>query len=492
MVNWHIAVCRIVIPCLMILFTPPQLLFAKGDTVLLTFQKTAVSKRETRDYVVKKGEWTVSIIRRQLGAKGRDAFKVLRLVKQLNPHIRNLNRIYQGQVIKLPTSMVSTTSQVPTTNQETEFSEAKIPATKEKHTREKPAVPLENCLAIIRYVINRMNGTIMTTGNCYIPIFQIGQTTIDCSKIPVIELDDGSVILFDFSNRMPEYLSKMIRANWKNYHLVKTTNNDDIAHILQRIINTSSLYTMNKGLQPFLAGENPQVRLSLDWMITKSTPPGTKPYLQGISLVPEKSHLLPESLITYTEKKGLIITEIMDGSSVINTPPVTYTIPEIPIIGKTANREMVYNLLITLSYQPLRDANVKIFDTAKAGFGLSLKADLMVKNGDKEIVIHAEKLPQQFINILRDRGTEVTFIEEGESRRSAIAKTLHVMNIPFSYHDFSFSIPENTDKARVTITFPATKITTKDKGDLYLIDFDMDREIYGLLHDKWGVNFIRY
>lgn len=501
MINRQIAVCRLVILCLVMFFTPSQLLFAKGegDAALLTFQKIAVPKRKTQDYVVKKGDWLANIIRRQLGVKGRDVFETVKLVKQLNPHTRNLNRIRPGQVLKLPVSVTSAASQ------EAEFSEVKISAGKETQTRELPAVPLENRLAIIRHVIKRMNGSIITTGNHCIPLPQRGETTIDCSKIPLVELDDGSVILLDFSNRIPEGLSKMIRASWKNYHLVKATSGDDIAPLLQKIINASSLYTMNKRLQPFIMGENLQIHLLFDWMITKSTPrgEGAKPYLQGLSLLTESSLLLPEPLITYAQKKGLIITEILDGNPVINMSGVTYTPPEIPIISKTAHPDLVCNLLTTLGYLPVRDVDVKIFDMERGpptatmvnnGFDLSLKADLIVKNGDKQIMIHAKKLPQQFINILKSKGTEVTFIEEGDSKRSAVEKTLLAMNIPFSYQGFSFSIPEKAlhSKARATITFPTIKITTKDKGDLYLLDFDMDREIYGLLHDKWGVNIVRY
>lgn len=492
MVNRQIAVCRLVILCLVMLFTPSQLLFAKGegDAALLTFQKIAVSKRKTQDYVIKKGDWIANIIRRQLGVKGRDVFETVKLVKQLNPYIRNLNRIRPGQVLKLPVSVTSAASQ------EAEFSEVKISAGKETQTREQPAVSPENHLAVIRHVIKRMNGSIITAGNHCIPLSQRGQTTIDCSKIPLVELDDGSVILLDFGNRIPEDLSKMIRASWKNYHLVKATSDDDIAPLLQKIINASRLYTMNKRLQPFIMGENPRIHLLFDWMITKSTPrgEGAKPYLQGLSLVTESSLLLPESLITYAQKKGMIITEILDGNPVINTSGVTYTPPEIPIISKTAHPDLVYNLLTTLGYLPVIDADVKIFDMLNDGFDLSLKADLIVKNGDKQIMIQAKKLPQQFINILKSKGTEVHSIEEGDSKRSAVEKTLHAMNIPFSYQDFSFSIPEKAlhSKARVTITFPAIKITTEDKGDLYLLDFDMDREIYGLLHDKWGVNIVRY
>ncbi|MFA4915227.1 MAG: LysM peptidoglycan-binding domain-containing protein [Syntrophales bacterium] len=517
MVNWHSPICRLVILCLVMALIPSQLLFAKGSTAVLTFQKVAVPKEKTKNYVVKKGDWLVNIIRKQLDLEGIDAFRAVKLLEQLNPHIRNLSRIYPGQVLTLPgtdqqeevgdskadiSSTEENTGEISSTEENTaEISSTKvrtgeISTAKEKNTGEKLALalPLENVLAVIRHVVTQMNGTIMTTGNYCIPLPLIGQATIDCSQIPVVELDDGTVILLDFSNRVPNLISKTIQASWKNHHLIKTTSRDDISHILQQMINVSKSYTMDKMLQPFIMVESHQIHFLFDWMITKNTlqRKNDKPYLQGISFVTDKAYLLPKSLITYAEKEGLIITEVIDGRFVDIRPDVVYTIPEIPIISKNNNSDLIGNLLTILGYIPDRNANIKIFDIAKDGFDLSLKADLVVKNGDKRLVIHSEKIPPQFTDILRNQGTEIICIGKEEPKRSAIEKTLHNMGIIFTYKNFSFSIPDNTEKAKANIIYPAIKITPKDGGDLYLIDFDMDRDIYGLLHDKWGVKIIKY
>ncbi|MDO8786078.1 MAG: hypothetical protein Q7J12_07660, partial [Syntrophales bacterium] len=420
--------------------------------------------------------------------KGKDVFKTLKLVRQLNPHTRNLNMIYPGQELKLPVSPISTV------NQEAELSGIEPSAGKENSREEKPDVTPANRLAIIGHVIKRMNGTIVTTGTHCIPLSQGGQTTIDCSKIPLVELDDGSVILLDFGNRIPEDLGKMIRASWKNYHLVKSAGDDDITHVIRKIISASRLYTINKMLKPLIIEGSPQIRLLFDWMIKKTTlqGEGTKPYLQGLSLVTESSLLLPGALITYAEKKGLIITEILDGNPVISKTDITYIPPVIPIISKTANnRELVWNLLTILGYLPAKDADVRIFDMVD-GFNLALKADLIVQKGDKQVIIHTKRLPQQFINILKSKGTEIVFLEKGETKRSVVEEVLHAMDIPFSYQVFSFSIPEKNDRARAAITLPAIKTTTEDKHNLYLVEFDMDRGIYGLLHGERGVNILGY
>ena len=53
-----------------------------------------------------------------------------------------------------------------------------------------------------------MNGSMMTTGRYVIPLPEIGQISIDCEMIPVIEFDDGSVVLMDFKGQMPEKRQK--------------------------------------------------------------------------------------------------------------------------------------------------------------------------------------------------------------------------------------------------------------------------------------------
>jgi hypothetical protein len=76
-------------------------------------------------------------------------------------------------------------------------------------------------------------------------------------------------------------------------------------------------------------------------------------------------------------------------------------------------------------------------------------------------------------------------------KKKVIENVLLAVNIPVSFASFSFSVPEKTDKPAGTISLPAFKIT-RDKGIFYLIDFDIDSDIYGLLNNKWEVNIVRY
>jgi hypothetical protein len=356
--------------------------------------------------------------------------------------------------------------------------------------KDKPIILPQAHLDIIKVVINRMNGSLITLGKYYIPIPQLGQVTIDCSIIPIVEMDDGSSIFLDFSNRIPDTLKNMIQSNWKNYHLVEIVSSDDTAAILQKIVNASNIYTMTRRTTPYTIGNSPPLLLSVDWIITKKTKEG-KPYLQGLSFVSDNSRLLPKPLITYAERNGMIMTEILDGQGIISAPDEKYTSPQVLKMNVSTNMELVNSLLNELGYQTTRDTEVGILDASASGFYLSIKADVLAKKGDKQIIILSKKVPQQFVDSLKTRGTETVTLDGGETKKPVIEKVLRAANIPFSFASFSFSVPEKTDKPAGTISFPAFKIT-RDKGDFYLIDFDIDRDIYGLLNNKWEVNIVRY
>jgi LysM repeat protein len=53
-------------------------------------------------YKTKRGDTLFGILHRKLHTRGPMAVKALKLVKQLNPGITNVNRIYPGQMLKLP------------------------------------------------------------------------------------------------------------------------------------------------------------------------------------------------------------------------------------------------------------------------------------------------------------------------------------------------------------------------------------------------------
>ncbi|MCK7469321.1 MAG: LysM peptidoglycan-binding domain-containing protein [Desulfosudis oleivorans] len=75
---------------------------AQEDTAHLVLRKKVTAKGSPSVYIVQKGDNLSTIIRRKLGKPASESASVSRLVRKLNPQIRDVNRIYPGQKIALP------------------------------------------------------------------------------------------------------------------------------------------------------------------------------------------------------------------------------------------------------------------------------------------------------------------------------------------------------------------------------------------------------
>lgn len=445
----------------------------------------------SQPYTIKKGDSLIKIIYRELKIKT-NIQKTLKFIKSMNPNIADVNKIYIGAIINLPgkTLFVSAPEETKSVEQEVvKLAEKTTPPEKIIEVKEKKVMPPEARIAVIKHVITQMNGSLITTGNYYLPLPKTGQVIIDCSKIPVIEFDDKTTVFLDLGNRADNNLKKIISDNWTNYYLVKVVNNDDVISILKKVINTTKGYRMTKRENSMTIGVLPPVEIVVDWMIVKTAPKQALPLMQGLRLVYENNLLLPKAVKNYSQKNGLIITEISEETGLVGKPEEIYSLPPMPVFPTTSAKDFSYALVSNLGLSADKDADIKIFDTAKDGFNLSIKADVLVKYQDKKYIIYSRTLSQQFINVLKQAGNELIFVADNDPPKNIMEKILRSFNIYFASGNFTFSgIDKN--QAPYTLNFSGTKIKT-DK-DLYVIDFNIDHELRGLLKEAWSANIAKY
>ena len=547
-----IAIAALLLPALL-----PQTLSAREDSARLVFQKSA-GPRKTRLYVVKKGEFITGIFRNQQG----DEPVPFALIRQLNPGIKDLNRIYPGQQIVLPVRETSDLPESPPVDRResetpprkysiregdsisliilTELDVApekaistyrllrrlnpdiedlnqlqagqflNLPQTVVRTERpgaeaiqpvalppETPSTepptevaPItERQLGIIEPVIRRMKGSLTAAGNYFIPLKDTAQVTIDCSLIPVVELDDGSTTLLDFGNRLSDNLKSLISQSWANYSFLSAEElRDDIAS-LQGIIRRSRNYTMSRVNTPLALMAKPEILVFPDWIIAAKKAVGGVLYRQGLFLLGDGERPLPVGAGAVLERNGLVVTEIAEGA----TPAITITPVPTPVIHDLKGLKgiaLAEGLLKILDESPLRNAGVVIFEQARDGFNVSVTVDLLLQRGEKRYIIHTKRLPDQFVRILKDQGTEVIFLRENAPRRSLIEDLLRQLNIPISFGHFSFRIPEE-GRSRLITTFPALR-TTAGGESLYLFDFDVSPDTLSLLQGRLGGRVAMY
>ena len=455
-----------------------------------------------RQYTIQEGDSISRIILAELQVAPENALVTYRLLRRLNPDVADLGQLTAGQLLNLPPGPSRAdrpaAESLPTVVLPPEPLPPAVPVQTvaippEPAPGEPPqqvAPVTERQMGIIRPIISRMKGTLTSAGSYFIPLRDNAQVTIDCSLIPVVELDDGSTVLLDFGNRLSPNLKTLIGQSWANYSFLSADELGDDLVALQGIIRRSRNYTMSRVNTPLTLTAKPEILVFPDWIIAAKRAVGGVLYRQGLFLLGGDERPLPRGAAAVLEKHGLIITEVAEGAAQTPAaaPPPPPAILDLRSLTGIAFAE---GLLKSLDETPERNAPVVVFEQAKDGFNLAITVDLLLRKGEKRYLIHTKRLPDQFVRILKEQGSETIFLRENAPRRAVIEELLQRIGIPVSFGHFSFRIPEEGVRPRLVATFPALRSTVGGEP-LYLFDFDLSPDITALLQGRMKGRVAKY
>ncbi len=522
--------------------------FSKEDTAYISFKRVGVSRSQTDTYTVKENEWLLGIIRKNYDVSAKEAYRILRLVRRANPELRNMDVIYPGQKLLLPRKKSSETDDAAHTDagmtsdkRQAEVvlkyvvkrgdsisgiihgkfgkSRANIykmmaivgrlnPNIKDlnriypgqslllpgnmdetkpvQSEGEKLAVPEHELMPVVTHVINRMYGTVITNGNYCIPLPPSGEVKIDCSMVPVIEMDGCNTILLDLSNGVPADLKKIVESTWEKYRIISVGPGEGISSILERVIGATGRYEIKKVNRYEKIGNMPAIRVCVGWLVSRKPGfAGTGSY--AFNFVRSASRLVPLPVKAWAQAEGLEIIEIMDGVG-IAVDKTEYQPCSVQVLDSGSNMELANSLLGLLGYEPEKNSGVDV--VIGDGLTMSMKVDLLLNLEVGRILINSSSIPDQVIDILQEKGDRIAFISSQESRSQVIEKIMRVMNISFSNQAFAFPLSQRNEKECGDISLPAVRLG--DDKMIYLVDYDVDGDICGLLNKEYNVTLVRY
>lgn len=416
-------------------------------------------------YTVRKGD-TISEIIHGFGNPYREVYRILGLVRRLNPEIKDLDNIYPGQTLVLPSSVRRGIRSPAETGDIT--------------------IPQYKILPVVGNIVERMHGVIITDGMFRIPIPPAGEVTIDCSKVPVIEMDGGNMILFDLSDRIPADLKELIESAWTTYRVVGVREGETVPSLLERIIRAADGYTLEKANRQIGVGGAPAVRVFVDWIVSRGAEnTGTDRY--AFTFVRAASDLIPLPVKRYMERNGLESIEIMDDIGITGDETV-YQTPSARTLESGNGIVLAESLLRALGHVPVRRGEVTVLSTE--GLTLSLKTELSLDVGGRLILITSRRVSDRMRSILEERGDRVVSVSEEKGRGEIIEDIARAVEIPSSSGNFRFFFSRHAGKGRGDISIPALRLG--GEGGIYLVACDVDRDIEALLYKEWKVTLVRY
>jgi len=243
--------------------------------------------------------------------------------------------------------------------------------------------------------------------------------------------------------------------------------------------------------QPLKLAVKPETAALPDWAITGRETAGNKVYRQGLFLLDPAESALPPGARALLEKSGMVVTEIAGNRVVSSRETMPVLRPPSAHLQDLKGMALAERLLALLGETPAKNAEVVVFDQARNGYNLHITVDLLLRRGERQVVLHTKKLPDSFVRILREAGTDVVPIKESDPARTIIESVLQALSVPVSFGHFTFRIPEERKRTRVMVSFSALRVSVKDEW-IYLVDFDAPVFLPAFLNGRQKGRFVRY
>ena len=340
---------------------------APGQKILVPSGVEPPEDGKTVAYAVMKGDSLTRILASRGVPKG-ERGKYLSAVREINSYVKDVNRIFAGRTLRLPTEayfgeapaaveppVVASAKEpapaspaapedapaagdrqaepltrdvAPTPGQEAlaagkpeaELLAPKVPTPdapivesgkKEpgKPPAEKDAVPpaaRSPYRGLLSDLFNALGEKWVERGTMYLPIPSGGEVILRMEDFPVIRFSGGTEAVVDFRGGLPPRVRDAITGNWPNFRVVSLSGAADAGERIDRILKASGYYSVKDGLgKPVVIGEMVSVTLPARWVVQRTDQSLLTGDLVLIKEVPEKPDGELLAVLRYARRVGV-------------------------------------------------------------------------------------------------------------------------------------------------------------------------------------------
>jgi LysM repeat protein len=460
---------RVVIP---LTLTPlkgiPVLAQAAPET---TLPLEALKDLDLENYTVRSGDALIRVVRERYHITEQEiSGQYLQTLKRVNPAIEDLNRIYPGQIVKLPV-FSSYMVHAP-------IEHKKPPA---PPAEKKPTVQVANLCQQLTEIFSLMGEEWLNTGEHFIPLKSGGQINLKADSFPVLNLSNGNRVIVDLHDDLPERMAQVITSNWDNYRVVHLEKEDDLKKALDQIFPVCGYYRVYKQGEPLELVGDIRIRMTADWIIQPLPPPD-----KGLG---------PMILITLadggTARMSPEIRSFLEGIDlkVIEYPPSEHSKPVALANTETLNPgndipglvEMVLNLR---GQAFSRDVEVPVYQGQKTQFSMLIKADFFLYIGGKETIIDCSGLGEETLSLLRDQGIPVLSLHDEKDPSLAVSRVLEFIGVRFDSNPHPFMAASRGETRNVEMTIPGIVFQDDHGQNIFASRLKLPDQIVGFLSKR--------
>jgi len=277
----------------------------------------------------------------------------------------------------------------------------------------------------------------MDRGMLYLPVASGGEVVLSLEDYPVARFSTGVEELIDFRSSLPGNVRAVVEDTWKSYRVVGLGDAQGPTEMIDRILRSSGYYSIKDGIaRPLVIGDEVSVAIPARWVVLRTE----KSLLDGEVLllkeVPEKPGYSLSAVLRYADRVGIrVLPYAVDPSAregfvvAVEEGTGDEEAAAPPAISR-GGLAAVDSSLAFLGIPPIEGERLTIGGKDGA-FRLTIEPERMFAAGGKRYLVDTGKMSPAVRAIVRDSGYAVFPVGKDEPGSSVFRRVLAAAGLSF-------------------------------------------------------------
>lgn len=451
--------------------------------------------RYSSPYRVQSGDSVSILISRQFEGYGTQAYEQgMKLFRMVNPKIKNLNRIYVGQVIRIPDPDIQSQPWYPALfapsagygkTSEVDPSVTVVQKTMISGPAKDADKQTESSLSKVAWA---MDAKLYNKGVYYFPRLGWEDVKVDLSRSPFMELRDGTRVFFPMIADFQSPEIKMAKFFWKNVNIVTIGPRDSVEQIFDAVVDGFE----NKILKTPLVLSDRGVKIQVRgmWIMEQHEPSEEEKRYLCITLIDGPKARTPTSIVRYLDQKNVVVKEVLKGE--ISTSGDSKGLrlqgasEDIRVINGQNHKTFVKDFLGAMGYRYQPNQTISF---EYAGIAIDAVSNLASHDSGTSFFVDFGEFYGDAVQAIKKSGHNIIQIKEREPLDAVSLRLFDAMGVSVTETP-SFLVAERSSGHTTALTIPGFLIDDSHTPKTLLAMVPLHDGVVEFLSNS-GINVMR-
>ncbi|MBL0732302.1 MAG: hypothetical protein JJW03_05555 [Desulfosarcina sp.] len=442
--------------------------------------------KHTKGYKVQRGDCISKLIAQGFGTYGSQAYKDgIKLFKQANPWVTDINRIKAGETIKMPEAAIQNESWYSSLfdnsgkliggfDKKTKSNTIDPGDFESKNKQDEPQSPLAEAASILE-------AKLIDKGIYHFPEKNKKDIEFNLSRYPVLEFKDGKRVICAGEECFSESKKEAIKSHWNNIKFATFSAKSSSEQVFDAVLKAIE---KDKPKTSFsFSDQGVEVRIRAKWIIDK--PSGTGQGMNHLCIfwIDNIDQKIPDTILRYLLQHNIIIKELLRGNIEIeqtSEKEKTYDYDENMItIGSTDHKLFVKDFLTLIGYNYTPNVHITF---PYAGVQVKAVSNLISIDTGNPLLVDYGELYGDSVGAIKKAGFDIVQIFKEDSVNLVMEKILNAIGAEYQKHPL-FSAVERPGQQNVDLIIDGILINTKTGKKVFFPKSDLDNELVQFFKD---------